>query len=195
MSESAYAFVAHLFWGYGALAGDFSSYIVAGKAVSAVICLLMWYTISKDGGSAVAENLKKKNEGGKDENRVDSAPYVPFLLGMSLTGLNPALLASWSGVTAAGSTMELFAAGEDPLWFAVGAFVGIVGWYTLLIKLVDTYRHSLKPTDVQKGMTTVSYLMLGVAVLLMVQVGMAIFEDIEGVEDADGANTSIESME
>ena len=130
IAESTYAWLA--FWGFSTFLTQYDWIVPLSRGVAAVILLgLGAVFVRRGGGPAPAE----------DDRPVPVGRLRNFGLGLSITALNPTLIATWS---AAATT--LFSTGlvsfEPHLAapFGLGACAGIVGWFALLIHLVRRYQ-------------------------------------------------------
>ena len=126
-AEAAYAFLA--FWGFSTLLAEYSWIVPVAHGIAAALLLGLGIAFIR----RRAETEAPDKEGG---DRVAS-----LLIGLSISGLNPTLLATWAGA----STM-LFSTGwvdfspSLALPFALGAGFGILCWYFVLVRLVRHYR-------------------------------------------------------
>ena len=161
VAESLYAGVA--FAGIGAAFDRFPVLLPITRIASAVILVIVGiYLIVRHPKDA--QEVKTK----------DAPVRAKWLVGLSITALNPTLIASWTAVVAA-----LHGAGvasSNPLHaipFALGIGLGIMAWFFVLLALVARYREKLNPNVVRRGVQIVGGLLAagGVAMAVRTVVG------------------------
>lgn len=127
VAESMYALVA--FIGFSAFIGRHSLFIPISRGVAAVILISLGvrFALWKDADSEPGPAREKPGASS-------------FLLGFSITALNPTLLATWGAATAAlfGSGIGAFTS-----WmaapFALAAGIGIVSWFAVVLTLLRRF--------------------------------------------------------
>lgn len=136
-AETAWAFLA--FWGFATLLSDNPWIAPAAHAVAAAILVVLGVMFLRRKGSATAAP-PDRGQGARGA-----------LLGLTISGLNPTLLATWTG-----ASTTLYATGlvdVDPALavpFALGAGAGIFSWYFVLVRLVTRYRERFNPGTLNK---------------------------------------------
>jgi len=96
--------------------------------------------------------------------------WPAFLLGFTLTALNPTLLATWTAVvTALYSAQVLAFSGAHAPPFAAGACVGIASWFFLLLWLIRRYRERLTLRTLARVVRVVGALLLLLAAWFLVR--------------------------
>lgn len=148
IAESIYAYMA--FWGLAKILVRHPEVVANSRGAGAVILL---------GLGAYFFFRRKQPE-------ADAKPAAPrgrkrsFLLGITVTALNPTLIVTW---TAAATT--LFSSGliaSSPghaLPFAIGAFGGIVAWFVVLVVLLHRYRSRISQATLAKIVRVVGVLL------------------------------------
>lgn len=133
IAETVYAFLAFL--GFAILLSREPWIVPVSRGVGAAILLALG--IAFVGGktpSAIAPHVEERRGAGN------------LFLGFVVSALNPTLLVTWAGVSA-----TLFSTGlvtfAPPLSvpFALGAGVGILSWYVILVRLIRRYRDRFRP--------------------------------------------------
>jgi threonine/homoserine/homoserine lactone efflux protein len=127
-AEMVYACLAY--WGFSAFLAEVPWIVPVSRAGAAILLVALGILfLTKKGGPPAPEDARKDHGLGS------------FLVGFSLTALNPTLIATW---TAAATT--LFSSGlvrfEPALAvpFGLGAGVGIVSWFALLVGVIRRYK-------------------------------------------------------
>jgi threonine/homoserine/homoserine lactone efflux protein len=154
LAESLYAFVT--FWGFAELLQRYPLVVPVSQALGSVVLLatgtylLLRRRYDKAGPSSERSQTKR---GGK------------FLLGFTITALNPTLLVTWTAaVTALSSALGHGLRTVDALPFAAGACAGIVGWFALLLTLMHKYREKFSPRTLDRLARGAGALVLGLGI-------------------------------
>ncbi len=127
--ESAYAFLA--FWGFAALlaAHPWIEPISRGMAAALLIGLGLGFALQRREPAAV------------DAPAPADGSTRGFLLGVTITALNPTLIVTWGGAVTMLHSSDLLAFdGGRALPFAVGVCLGIFAWFTALLALLARFR-------------------------------------------------------
>jgi threonine/homoserine/homoserine lactone efflux protein len=139
IAESLYALVA--FWGLAAVLARYPMLRPVSRVVAGVILSLVgaYLAFRKPRLAARSERSEPKRHGHE------------ILFGFSITALNPTLAVTWTvAVAALHSALGEWLTGSDAIPFALGAGIGIVGWFWLLLKIVCHFRMALAPETVNK---------------------------------------------
>jgi threonine/homoserine/homoserine lactone efflux protein len=138
----------------------FSSHPRAGTTLRVTAALLLIVF-------AIVTIIQRRSHQSKEKPRTYSGRS--FLLGLSVAGLNPTFLVTWSAGVAVirGLGFEL-PVGAAPA-FALGVAAGPVAWYSIVIKLLSLHRHRLKPEMLGIISKILPFILLSVAVILLVQ--------------------------
>jgi len=127
VAEAAYAALA--FWGFAELLGQYPWIQQVANGAAAVILTVLGVVFIRHRGTEPAEatDLERPGSG--------------LLLGFTVTALNPTLIATWAAAAATLMSTGLVAfEGSHALPFSLGALVGIVLWFAILLKLVAHFR-------------------------------------------------------
>jgi threonine/homoserine/homoserine lactone efflux protein len=93
-----------------------------------------------------------------------------FVLGASVTLLNPTIIASWTVVVTAAHGAGVLVPGLLPaVGFALGVGVGVVGWFATLVRLLNHFEQSLKPQTVDRLLHVTGWLVVGLGVALAIR--------------------------
>lgn len=140
IAESAYAYFAY--WGFSELLTRYGWIEPLSRALAAVILIALGlrFTLKHMTPEARPEGADL-NVGNKRS----------FLLGMTITALNPALMATWgAAVTMLHSLDVVVFTQASALPFSIGVCVGISSWFTLLLVLLSRHRGRFQPGTLAK---------------------------------------------
>ncbi len=157
LAEAAYACLA--FFGFSAVVKRYPAVLPLCQGAGAVILAVLGVLLIRrppvgDVSPGDAPPPRDRFSGG-------------FLLGFSITALNPTFLATWSAAVA-----TLFATGwvdRSPglaVPFALGVCGGIVAWFGLLLTLLRRARHRFRPALLNRGVQLIGVGLLGLALWL-----------------------------
>lgn len=130
IAESAYAYLA--FWGFTALLASYAWIEPVSRALTAVLLtalgvrfvLMRTATPSQPQGVTRQVGIKRS-----------------FFLGLTITALNPTLIATWSAGVAALHSFEAVTFGAHlALPFAIGVGCGSAAWFAVLLSLLGRYK-------------------------------------------------------
>jgi threonine/homoserine/homoserine lactone efflux protein len=139
VAESIYALFA--FWGLATVFTRYPLLLPASRALGAAVLILVGIYF-----------LRRKSP----QQETHAVPNVRqhkhrILFGFTITALNPTLAVTWTAAIAAlhAAVTSRFAP-FDAVPFGVGALVGIVSWFWLLLKLVRRFRAHLQPATMNR---------------------------------------------
>jgi threonine/homoserine/homoserine lactone efflux protein len=129
LAESGYAYLA--FWGFSGFLTRYAWVELASRIATALIL--------------TALGLHFMHRSGAGATGLEPGPRAPskrsFLLGFTVTALNPALIATWTAAVTAMYSLDLVR--FDPaaaLPFSLGACSGIAAWFALLLGFLQRFR-------------------------------------------------------
>lgn len=130
LAEALYAAVA--FWGFTTFLANRPSILPLSHALSALVLTLLGVYFIR---WKPAEDEVKSGE---------DRSLMGFVLGFTISALNPTLLATWSAAVASLYSRQLFAFSEVlALPFGVAAGAGVACWEVLLVWLLRRYENRL----------------------------------------------------
>lgn len=150
LPEAAYAFLA--FWGFSTLLAGHAWIVPASNGIAAAILIGLGITF-----------LRRRKDA-KPPTSDAQGRTANFGLGFAISGLNPTLIATWTG-----AATTLFSTGwvrfEPALaWlFALGAGTGILAWYGVLIQLVRRNRQRFNQETHNRVIRFFGVFLLGVS--------------------------------
>lgn len=151
LAEAGYAALA--FWGFSTLLAEHPIVLPVSRAVAAVILIAL--------GVVFVRRQSEPTRERPDEGRRRGA----FVLGFSITALNPTLIGTWAGATAVLFSTDLvpLQPAYSMLWgFSAGA--GIASWYLVLIKLVERFRSRFHIQTLDKAVRVMGLVLIGFGV-------------------------------
>lgn len=157
LAESVYAYLA--FWGFSAFLVRYPWIERAahfGASVMFIVLGVYFY--------------RKRHMVPRENAAVATRKKRSFLLGLTITAMNPTLIATWTfTVTTVYSFGIVTFDARNALPFSAGALVGIVSWFACLLYLLDRFRTSVPQLAVQRTLHVMAIVLLVVGVVLGVQ--------------------------
>lgn len=130
LAESVYAYLA--FWGFSELLSTNAWIEPISRGLAAVLLTALGLHFMFKREQADAPAVKPDPAVGNKRS---------FLLGVTITALNPTLVATWGAAVAALHSFDLVTFGaERALPFSIGVLFGISGWCVLLLWLLGRFR-------------------------------------------------------
>jgi threonine/homoserine/homoserine lactone efflux protein len=159
--ESVYAFLSS--WGVGAFFGAYPRILPVSRLVGAgVLMVLGIYLATRRPSRPPPDSRSAAGQPGQKRRG--------FLLGVSLTLLNPTIIATWTVAVTAIHGAGLLARGLLPsIAFAAGVGVGIVAWFGLLLRLLHVFQKGLRPQTVHRLLQVTGWLVVALGVGLAVR--------------------------
>lgn len=155
IAEAIYASVA--LWGFSTVLDRYPIIDPISRGVAAVILVVLGVTFVR---------YKDVRENGAEDKKTkaSSTPFGSFVVGFTITLLNPTLIATWtaSAATLTGSGV-VFDSSHAPL-FGLGSFVGIAGWFTLFVFLLRKFGKRFSSTTLSRVVRGIGVLLFGVAI-------------------------------
>ena len=155
IAESVYAYLA--FWGFSALLAQYPWIEQVSRGVAAVIltALGLRFALARPGPTDEPQ-LPIQNAGNKRS----------FLLGMTITALNPTLMVTWGmAVTALHSFNLVSFDAVRALPFSLGVWMGISAWFTVLLLLLARFKDRFHRSTLENAVRAMGLLLtvLGLA--------------------------------
>jgi threonine/homoserine/homoserine lactone efflux protein len=161
LAESIYAGMAFL--GLTAVLQKFPLLVPASRVLGALILIALGgYFVLLRPPARKKEKPRLAHEGSR------------FIVGFTLTILNPTLIATWSAATAVLHSSGLVRVREiDAIPFGVGVGLGILGWFATLINLLGRFRSRFSQHTLDRMVRAAGWLLLvtglGLALRLVLQ--------------------------
>ncbi len=92
--------------------------------------------------------------------------FKEFWLGFSLVGGNISVPLNWLALLTVAVGLGFHPEAASPVWFIFGVALGIIGWFTLLLKLLDVFRTRISHKHIQ-------WIMRSMGMLLILTAGVA----------------------
>jgi threonine/homoserine/homoserine lactone efflux protein len=158
--ESVYAFLAC--WGVGAFLDAYPSVVPASRLVGAAILIVL--------GFYLAAYRRPRRPRPAAASALAGQKRRGFLVGASLTLLNPTIIASWTVVVTTAHGAGVLRAGLlDAAAFAVGVGIGIVAWFAVLLRLINHFERRLRPESTERLLQVTGWLVVALGVALAVR--------------------------
>ena len=161
-AESIYAFLA--FWGLGSVLYSAPVLLRVSRLVGAGLMIALGiYLANRRSPPRVPETESEKLVTAGRKRR-------GFLLGLSVTFLNPTIIVSWTMVTATVHSTGLVVPGLlSAVTFALGVGAGIVIWFATLLWLLNRFQSGLRPKTVDRVLNVTGWLVVAIGVGLGVR--------------------------
>jgi len=161
VAEAIYAFFA--FWGLTAALVHFPGIVNAARIVGAVLIIVVGVYLVLQRTSA--RRRRQAPESDRQGHR--------WLRGFASAIFNPTLLVTWTTVVTALHAMSLLRMrGIDAVPFALGVGVGIMGWFFLLVKLVQRFRDRLRPESLNRVVKGMGWALIAIGAVVMSRVAL-----------------------
>lgn len=161
VSEAGYALLAFL--GMTAALGEFPWLLAVSRYLAALILVGLGLVF------ALADRKPSKAAHPGEERRGGG-----FLLGLVVTGINPTLIATWSAVvTILNATGLVRVEPLDGFPFAIGAGLGIIGWFGLWIELLRKFRNRVKESTLENVVRVMGWILVACGVGLLAKLILA----------------------
>jgi threonine/homoserine/homoserine lactone efflux protein len=158
-AESVYAFLAY--WGLGSVLHGSPTLLRASRLVGAGVMITLGIYLATRKSAPPATETDAAPEGRKRRG---------FLLGLSVTFLNPTIIVSWTMVTATVHSTGWVSPGPvSAVVFALGVGVGIVVWFATLLRLIDRFQSGLRPKTVDRVLNVTGWLVVAIGLTLGVR--------------------------
>jgi threonine/homoserine/homoserine lactone efflux protein len=147
LAESGYAALS--FWGMSALLARYPAILPWSRAAGAVVLLGLGSVFVSGGGM-------------KESTQEPDSKRRSFLTGFGLTALNPTLIVTWTAATTTLYGTGLLSPSRGAAApFSIGAFVGIVAWFSVLVALIERYRDKFRPSLLGRMIQVIGLLLIG----------------------------------
>ena len=110
-------------------------------------------------------------DGHPAREKVPSRDYrgANFLLGLSIAGLNPTFLVTWTGIVTAARATGLISGMKAAPGFALGVIVGPVLWFWILLKILTRHAEYLSPKALKRIEKAVPIVLLFLGGIILVR--------------------------
>jgi threonine/homoserine/homoserine lactone efflux protein len=151
LPEAGYAYLA--FWGFSTFLARYAWIELVSRGAAALILVALGITF-----------LRYTSKASDSERLGSSDALKSFWVGFTITALNPTLIATWTAATTTLYSIRAVAlAPRDALAFALGAMVGIVGWFLCLLGIMRKYRSRFSQTTLDRVVRGFGWFLIAVA--------------------------------
>jgi threonine/homoserine/homoserine lactone efflux protein len=150
IAESIYAYLA--FWGFSAFLVKYEWVVPVSRAGAAVILIALGLHFAR------RKNTPEKQLTPPDPNVGNKRS---FMLGFTITALNPTLIATWTAAVTMVYSLDVvrFDAG-GALPFSLGALVGITAWFVTLLYLLGRFKSRFSHKSINRVLRGMGILLL-----------------------------------
>lgn len=159
--EAGYAYLA--FWGFSELLTRYEWIALASRIAAAVILFAIgvycYRRRANEGDRAKVVSKHRESKGGS------------FVLGFTVTAINPTLLATWGAIVTTLYSLQIvhFDAAKA-LPFSIGACIGIVSWFGTLLYLMKRLEHRFSPRSLDRFIKWMGVALMVIGLVLAVLV-------------------------
>ena len=159
IAESVYAYLA--FWGFSELLASHAWVELLSRGLAAVLLTgLGIHFMRRSAPPEASAHAPYKDVGNKRS----------FVLGFTITALNPTLVASWGAAVTTLHSFHVVAFGPGrALPFSIGVCLGITSWFWLLLGLLARYRNRFRPDTVERVVRVMGFLLVGLGTFFTVR--------------------------
>jgi threonine/homoserine/homoserine lactone efflux protein len=152
LAESVYAYLA--FWGFGALLASHPWLEPISRGAAAVILIALGlHFMRKRPPDKLSENGSQDHKSGNKRM---------FVLGITITALNPTLMATWGAAVTTLHSLDFVSFQSNlALPFSIGVFLGITGWFSLLLWLLVRFKGRFERSTVDRIVRVMGLLLTG----------------------------------
>jgi threonine/homoserine/homoserine lactone efflux protein len=159
-AETVYAFLA--FWGLGAVLDLAPGILPVSRLVGAAVMVTL--------GVYLATRKSPPRSRQAHGPELEGHRRRGFFLGLSVTFLNPTIIASWTVITAAVHSTGWVTSGLlSAILFAGGVGTGIVGWFTIMLRLLRRFHRGLRPETIDRVLHVTGWLVVAIGIGLGVK--------------------------
>ena len=154
VAEGIYAFLA--FWGFASFLDRHSWLDPVSRALAMVILMVLGVSFLRYRVPS-AQDLEARRQRG------DSA-LRSLAVGFAITLINPTLIATWSATATTLFSTGFVMSAHDALPFAIGASVGIAGWFAILTWVHARYGERFETRLLERTVRVIGAALLGLSV-------------------------------
>jgi threonine/homoserine/homoserine lactone efflux protein len=164
IAESIYAYLA--FWGFSELLAGYAWVELLSRALAAVLLTGLGIHFVRRSSPPPTSGYAPYKEVGNKRS---------FVLGFTITALNPTLMASWGAAVTTMHSFHLVAFGPGrALPFSIGVCLGITSWFWLLLGLLARYRNRFQASTVERVVRVMGVLLIGLGLFFAVRFAQAL---------------------
>ena len=159
IAESVYAYLA--FWGFSELLAPYAWVEQWSRALAAVLLTGLGIHFVRRSPPPPTSGYAPYKEVGNKRS---------FVLGFTITALNPTLMASWGAAVTTMHSFHMVAFGPGrALPFSIGVCLGITSWFWLLLGLLARYRNRFHESTVERVVRVMGVLLIGLGLFFAVR--------------------------
>ena len=162
--EALYAFFA--FWGFHHFLGSLKIAITVSNTIAAILLFALGiYFFS-------SQKMRLLNVSHSQKEKEPAA----FFLGAGMGAANFSVIATW-GITASTlQSMNLFELTlVNSALFGAGVWIGIIAWFSLLLKILAKHRNQINPKRLDRGLKAVGILLFSISLWMFFRLFQVVF--------------------
>jgi threonine/homoserine/homoserine lactone efflux protein len=151
VAESAYAYFA--FWGFSALEEKYPWMQQGSFGVAALVLIALGLRFATTRSKPDAEVVAPPSNVGNKRS---------FLLGITITALNPTLIVTWTAAVA--TLRSLHWVSRDvthALPFSIGVWAGIIAWFSVLLTLLARFKGRFHTSTLDRVVRVMGVVLVG----------------------------------
>jgi threonine/homoserine/homoserine lactone efflux protein len=158
-AESIYSFIA--FWGLGTVLHAAPRLLPVSRLVGAGVMITLGIYLATRKSRPAQPMPERPGDGHRRRG---------IVLGLTVTFLNPTIIASWTVVTATVHSTGFVTPGlTSAIAFAAGVGAGIVAWFATLLHLLHRFQSGLRPRTVDRVLNVTGWLVVAIGIAIGVR--------------------------
>lgn len=159
IAESVYAYLA--FWGFSELLAPYTWIELVSRGLAALLLTGLGIHFVRRSAPPPTTGLAPYKDVGNKRS---------FVLGFTITALNPTLVASWGAAVTTLHSFHVVAFGPGrALPFSIGVCLGITSWFWLLLGLLARFRNRFQASTVERVVRVMGVGLIGLGLFFAVR--------------------------
>lgn len=165
-AEAVYAFLA--FWGFSRYLTRYPALTGAARITAALILLGIGWSLVRRRAPPPRKRAAAPVRG--------RAAHGGFIIGFSISILNPTLILTWTAVTSIVLLGDLVPGNPaEALPFCTGAGAGILAWFLVLLAILRKYQGRLRPESLHRAVRGIGWVVMAAGALFLAVAARGLF--------------------